>query len=180
MVILDELADLMMAAPVEVEAQLVRLAQLARATGIHLVIATQRPSVDVVTGLIKANFPTRIAFATASQTDSRVILDRAGAEKLLGRGDMLFHSQERLSAQRIQGTFVSDEEITALIEFWTQDRFQNLPRPTLDHLLEEAVQGVADPAQGEFAAPPGADPGADLARALARSRGDAVPEGGGG
>ncbi len=175
-VILDELADLMMAAPVEVEAQLVRLAQLARATGIHLVIATQRPSVDVVTGLIKANFPTRIAFATTSQTDSRVILDRVGAEKLLGRGDMLLHSQDRLSAQRIQGTFVSDEEITALIGFWTQDRFQNLPRPTLDHLLADAMQGLAEPAQGEFAAPPGADPGADLAGALARSRGAGVPE----
>ena len=145
-VILDELADLMMAAPVEVEAQLVRLAQLARATGIHLVIATQRPSVDVVTGLIKANFPTRIAFATTSQTDSRVILDRAGAEKLLGRGDMLFHSQDQLSAQRIQGAFISDNEITALIGFWTQDRFQNLPRPTLDHLLE-AAQEKAGPAQ---------------------------------
>ena len=139
-VILDELADLMMAAPVEVEAQLVRVAQLARATGIHLVIATQRPSVDVVTGLIKANFPTRIAFATSSQTDSRVILDRAGAEKLLGRGDMLFHSQDRITAQRVQGAFVSDEEISALIAFWTQDRFRNLPRPTLDHMLAEVAE----------------------------------------
>ena len=144
-VILDELADLMMAAPVEVEAQLVRLAQLARATGIHLVIATQRPSVDVVTGLIKANFPTRIAFATSSQTDSRVILDRAGAEKLLGRGDMLFQSQDRLTAQRVQGAYVSDEEITSLIDFWTQDRFRNLPRPTLDHMLDEALSEREDP-----------------------------------
>ena len=139
-VILDELADLMMAAPVEVEQQLVRLAQLARATGIHLVIATQRPSVDVVTGLIKANFPTRIAFATTSQTDSRVIIDRAGAEKLLGRGDMLFMGTENFAPQRVQGTFVSDEEIQALIAFWTQDRFKRVPRPTLDHLLAEAAQ----------------------------------------
>ena len=144
-VILDELADLMMAAPVEVESQLVRLAQLARATGIHLVIATQRPSVDVVTGLIKANFPTRIAFATTSQTDSRVIMDRAGAEKLLGRGDMLFQSQDQLSEQRVQGAFVSDAEITALIEFWSQDRFRDIPRPTLDHMLDEALAESADP-----------------------------------
>ena len=144
-VILDELADLMMVAPVEVEAQLVRLAQLARATGIHLVIATQRPSVDVVTGLIKANFPTRLAFATSSQTDSRVIMDRAGAEKLLGRGDMLFQSQDRITAQRVQGAFVSDEEISGVIGFWTQDRFRNLPRPTLDHQLDEAMERAAVP-----------------------------------
>ena len=144
-VILDELADLMMVAPVEVEAQLVRLAQLSRATGIHLVIATQRPSVDVVTGLIKANFPTRLAFATSSQTDSRVIMDRAGAEKLLGRGDMLYQSQDRITAQRVQGAFVSDEEIAAVIGFWTQDRFRNLPRPTLDHQLEEAIERTAVP-----------------------------------
>ena len=141
-VILDELADLMMAAPVEVEQQLVRLAQLARATGIHMVVATQRPSVDVVTGLIKANFPTRIAFATSSQIDARVILDRAGAEKLLGRGDMLFMGQDSIQPRRVQGTFVSDEEINGLIDFWTQDRFKNVPRPTMDHLLEEAKEAA--------------------------------------
>ena len=160
-VILDELADLMMAAPVEVEAQLVRLAQLARATGIHLVIATQRPSVDVVTGLIKANFPTRIAFATTSQIDSRVILDRGGADKLLGRGDMLFQSQDRLRAQRVQGAFVSDEEISALIAFWTQDRFRNLPRPTMDHRLEEGLDGA-----------PGADPRGDGPVTVTRTAGE--------
>ena len=145
--ILDELADLMMTAPVEVERQLVRVAQLARATGIHLVISTQRPSVDVVTGLIKANFPTRIAFATTSQTDSRVIMDRAGAERLLGRGDMLFSSTDRLASRRVQGTFVSDDEINALIEYWTHDRFQKLPRATLDSLLTGAMdwqEGEAD------------------------------------
>ena len=144
-VILDELADLMMTAPVEVERQLVRVAQLARATGIHLVISTQRPSVDVVTGLIKANFPTRIAFATTSQTDSRVIMDRAGAERLLGRGDMLFSSTDRLASRRVQGTYVSDDEINALIEYWTQDRFQKLPRATLDSLLT----GATDWQEGE-------------------------------
>jgi len=148
-VILDELADLMMAAPVEVEQQLVRLAQLARATGIHMVIATQRPSVDVVTGLIKANFPTRIAFATTSQIDARVIMDRAGAEKLLGRGDMLLMSQDSIQAQRVQGTFVSDEEIAKLIEFWTQDRFTEMPRPTMDHMLDEAKEAASQRAEEE-------------------------------
>ena len=141
-VVLDELADLMMVAPVEVEQQLVRLAQLARATGIHMVVATQRPSVDVVTGLIKANFPTRIAFATTSQTDARVIMDRAGAEKLLGKGDMLFQGQDNIQPGRVQGTFVADEEIAELIRFWTQDRFKHVPRPTMDHLLTEAAEAA--------------------------------------
>ena len=146
-VILDELADLMMVAPVEVEQQLVRLAQLARATGIHMVVATQRPSVDVVTGLIKANFPTRIAFATTSQTDARVIMDRAGAEKLLGKGDMLFQGQDNIQAGRVQGTFVADEEIAELIAFWTQDRFKEVPRPVMDHLLTEAVAAAESEAE---------------------------------
>ena len=148
-VIIDELADLMMAAPIEAEQHLVRLAQLARATGIHLVIATQRPSVDVVTGLIKANFPTRVAFATASQTDARVILDKAGAEKLLGRGDMLFRSTDSTKERRLQGAFVSDEEIAALIAFWTQDRFTDTSRPTVDHLLQQALAERGPPAEQE-------------------------------
>ncbi len=107
-VIIDELADLMMAAPYQVEHQLVRLAQLARATGIHLVVATQRPSVDVITGLIKANFPTRIAFAMSSQVDSRTVLDQGGAEKLLGKGDMLYVPTDAQKPMRLQGVYVSD------------------------------------------------------------------------
>jgi S-DNA-T family DNA segregation ATPase FtsK/SpoIIIE len=137
-VIIDELADLMMAAPFEVERQICRLAQLARATGIHLVVATQRPSVDVITGLIKANFPTRIAFAVSSQIDSRTILDMGGAEKLLGRGDMLYMASDAAKPKRLQGVYVSDEEIERLVDFWTQERFASIERPTYDHLLDEA------------------------------------------
>ncbi|MFH1084843.1 MAG: FtsK/SpoIIIE domain-containing protein, partial [Chloroflexota bacterium] len=117
-VIVDELADLMFTAPEDVERTVCRLAQMARATGIHLVIATQRPSVDVVTGLIKANFPARISFAVTSPVDSRVILDAPGAEKLLGRGDMLFMAPDSPKLQRIQGCFVSDAEIDAVVAHW--------------------------------------------------------------
>ena len=118
--VIDELADLMMAAPDQVEYYVCRLAQMARATGIHLVIATQRPSVDVVTGLIKANFPARIAFSVTSQTDSRVILDTPGADKLLGRGDMLFMRPDSSKLARVQGCFVSDKEIGRLVSFWKE------------------------------------------------------------
>ncbi len=119
-VMLDELADLMMLTPDQTERTLVRLAQMARATGIHLVVATQRPSTDIVTGLIKANFPARISFAVASSVDSRVILDTTGAETLLGRGDMLFLSPEAGTPVRVQGAFVSDLEIERLVDYWQE------------------------------------------------------------
>ena len=116
-IIIDELADLMMTAPNEVEDSINRIAAKARAAGMHLIIATQRPSVDVVTGVIKANIPTRIAFAVSSHIDSRTILDTAGAEKLLGRGDMLFSPVGSSKPKRIQGCFVSDEEVEAVVEY---------------------------------------------------------------
>ncbi len=116
-IIIDELADLMMAAPNEVEDSICRLAQMARAAGMHLVIATQRPSVDVITGIIKANIPSRIAFAVSSQVDSRTILDTSGAEKLLGRGDMLFYPVGEAKPTRVQGCFVTDTEIESIIDF---------------------------------------------------------------
>ena len=121
-IIIDELADLMMLAPEDTERSVTRLAQLARATGIHMVIATQRPSVDVVTGLIKANFPARIAFAVASSTDSRVILDSTGAERLLGQGDMLFQKPDSPAPLRLQGCFVSDTELNKLVTYWQRAR----------------------------------------------------------
>ena len=173
-VVLDELADMMMAAPVEVEQQLVRLAQLARAIGIHLVVATQRPSVDVVTGLIKANFPTRIAFATTSQTDARVIMDQTGAEKLLGRGDMLYMSSDTIKPRRVQGAYVSDEEIDRMIEAWTAPNQPSTERSTIDEMVEDIV--LDDNAEPETRAAFVASQESDALRSTLRTAMDADDE----
>ncbi len=140
-VIIDELADLMMSAPDQTEHHLVRLAQMARATGIHLVVATQRPSTDVVTGLIKANFPARLAFSVASGIDSRVILDTPGAESLLGRGDLLFLNPEVGSPVRAQGAIVTDQEIERVIAFWQKMSPPSTDTPPWETLLTEPEDG---------------------------------------
>jgi S-DNA-T family DNA segregation ATPase FtsK/SpoIIIE len=152
-IIIDELADLMMTAPDQTEHSLVRLAQLARATGIHLVVATQRPSTDVVTGLIKANFSARISFTVASSIDSRVILDTNGAETLLGRGDMLFLNPEQGIPIRSQGVMVTDQEIEGVIQYWQKmSPGEKLPPPwedmvdengdSSDELVQQAIEIV--------------------------------------
>lgn len=138
-VFIDELADIMLFSPVEVEDAITRIAQMSRATGIHMVLATQRPSVDVITGLIKANVPSRIAFAVASQIDSRVILDTQGAEKLLGKGDMLFLPPEAAKPMRIQGAFVNDKEINALVSFIKN---QGIPTQYTDEVTTMAKKGT--------------------------------------
>ncbi len=157
--VIDELADLMMAGFDEVEHVLCRLAQLARATGIHLIVATQRPSVDVVTGLIKANFPTRISFAVTSQVDSRTILDMGGAEKLLGRGDMLYMPTEAAKPKRLQGCYVSDAERERLVYFWSSQQKEEAPPLKVEEIAIPTV-GVS----GTY--PP--DPLLEAARQLAR------------
>lgn len=136
-IIIDELADLMLVAPAKVETTIMRLAQLARATGIHLIVATQRPSVDVITGLIKANIPSRIAFAVSSQVDSRTILDMAGAERLLGRGDMLYLPIDAPKPVRSQGALITGNEVHRLVDFWAKQG-----RP--ENLLDVEVQPISD------------------------------------
>jgi S-DNA-T family DNA segregation ATPase FtsK/SpoIIIE len=164
LIIIDELADLMMAAPVDVENAICRLAQKARAAGLHLVLATQRPSVDVITGTIKANIPSRISFAVSSQIDSRTVLDMAGAEKLLGKGDMLFYPVGAAKPLRVQGAFISDSEVEELINYikpqvepeYTEEITTYAAAPAEsgkeqelfeDELLEEAIRMVMETGQ---------------------------------
>jgi S-DNA-T family DNA segregation ATPase FtsK/SpoIIIE len=147
-IVVDELADVMMMSPDEVERHVCRIAQMARATGLHMVIATQRPSVDVVTGLIKANFPARISFAVTSQVDSRVILDSVGAESLLGRGDMLYMAADSSKLVRLQGCFVSDSELTRLVRYW-----KGIRTPAVEGEGQQVAQAGEVPGPSELDAP---------------------------
>jgi S-DNA-T family DNA segregation ATPase FtsK/SpoIIIE len=166
--VIDELADLMMVAPADVEDSVIRLAQKARAVGIHLVLATQSPRVDVITGMIKANVPSRIAFAVSSQTDSRVILDQNGAESLLGMGDMLFSPVGSSKVQRIQGAYIDEEQIAELTDSWRKQG-----EPEFHEELLEEVQSDEVPGDDEDALPPDEDPLLDDAVALVAQMGTA-------
>jgi S-DNA-T family DNA segregation ATPase FtsK/SpoIIIE len=142
--VIDELADLMMVSPAEVEDSIIRLAQKSRATGIHLVLATQRPSTDIITGTIKVNIPARIAFAVSSQTDSRVILDQGGAEALLGQGDMLFRGAGTSKLQRIQGAFITEEEIARITKHWSKQGEPEFEAELLEVVEEKGVEAEGD------------------------------------
>ena len=149
-IIIDELADLMMAAPGEVEDAICRLAQMARAAGMHLIIATQRPSVDVITGVIKANIPSRLAFAVSSGIDSRTILDTVGAEKLLGKGDMLFYPSGQSKPARLQGAFVTDREVEDIVDFLRKSGRPNYDQQTIDQITTSSKAGGDDSEADEF------------------------------
>jgi S-DNA-T family DNA segregation ATPase FtsK/SpoIIIE len=162
--VIDELADLMMIAPAEVEDSIIRLAQKSRAVGIHLVLATQRPSTDVITGTIKVNIPARIAFSVASQVDSRVILDQGGAETLLGQGDMLFRGAGTSRLQRLQGAFVAEAEIARLVSHWGRQG-----EPEFDEALLEAREVSGDQREDEMS-PDHDDLLGDAARIVVQSQ----------
>ncbi|MFL5843895.1 MAG: DNA translocase FtsK, partial [Solirubrobacteraceae bacterium] len=141
---IDELADLMMVAPADVEDSIIRLAQKARAVGIHLVLATQSPRVDVITGMIKANVPSRIAFSVSSQTDSRVIMDQNGAESLLGQGDMLFSPVGSSKLQRIQGAYIDEGQIEKLTKFWAKQGEPELREDLLEEVEPPELEAKSD------------------------------------
>jgi len=166
-VFIDELADLMMSTPEETERTLTRIAQMARATGIHLVVATQRPSTDVVTGLIKANFPARVSFATTSNVDSRVIIDTPGAESLLGRGDMLFLPPDASAPLRVQGCYISDDELEAIIRFWQKSAGATPAKPPWEAIVRakgpDSLRMEGQPEDADLL---------ERAMALAKSRGN--------
>lgn len=163
-VIIDELADLMMVSPKEIEDSICRLAQMARAAGIHLIVATQRPSVDIITGLIKANIPSRISFAVSSQVDSRTILDTSGAEKLLGKGDMLFFPVGDFKPTRIQSAYISEKEVKKLVDYVKsqqdpiyEEQLSDLKKADFDketedtdELFQKAVSVILDSGQASI------------------------------
>jgi len=166
-VAIDELADLMMTAAFDVEQSICRLAQLGRATGIHLIIATQRPSVDVITGLIKANFPSRISFGVTSQVDSRTILDTTGAERLLGRGDMLYQPIDGTRPVRVQSVYISDDEIGKIVNHWKDTPWSTKPQVDL-HTVSDSESEESDSSQYGSANSVGRDSLTDRAIELAQ------------